>query len=99
MKKQNLKEDSDLPLNHYITVNFKCYFNLISTTHGTRPQRCAQMKAQILEPANITFLPKICLNKSLHTGTNLLILPVANEVNICTNSTIHVEITASLPSS
>ena len=52
MKKQNSKKDSDLPLNHYITVNFRCYFKLVSTTHEAGLLRCAQMKAQILEPVN-----------------------------------------------
>ena len=36
MKKQNSKKYSDLPLNHYIAVNFRCYFNLVSTIRGTR---------------------------------------------------------------
>ena len=34
MKKQNSKKDSDLPLNHYITVNFRCYLNLVFDTTG-----------------------------------------------------------------
>ena len=52
MKKQNLKKDSNLLLNNDITVNFRCYFNLVSTTHEACPLCCAQMKAQILEPVN-----------------------------------------------
>ena len=52
MKKQNLKKDSHLPLNNDIAVNFRCYFNLVSTTHGACLLCCAQMKAQIFEPAN-----------------------------------------------
>ena len=52
MKKQYLKKHSDLPLNHYITVNSRCYFNLVSTTHELGPVCCAQMKAHILEPVN-----------------------------------------------
>ena len=37
MKKQKSKKDSDLPLNHYITVNFRCYLNLVFTTHEAHP--------------------------------------------------------------
>ena len=47
MKKQNLKKDSDLPLNNDITVNFRCYFNFVSTTNEACPLCCTQMKAQI----------------------------------------------------
>ena len=52
MKKQYFKKHLDLPLNHYITVNFRCYFNLDSTTHEAGPLCCAQMKAHILESVN-----------------------------------------------
>ena len=52
MKKQYFKKHLDLPLNHYITVNFRCYFNLDSTTHEAGPLCYAQMKAHILEPVN-----------------------------------------------
>ena len=68
MKKQNLKKDSDLPLNNDITVNFRCYFNLVSTTHEACPLCCAQMKAQILEPVNWLWYNWACTwrNKNLH---------------------------------
>ena len=52
MKKQNLKKDSNLPLNHDITVNFRSCFNLVSTSHEACPLCRAQMKEQILEPVN-----------------------------------------------
>ena len=45
MKKQNSKKDSDLPLNLYVTANFRCYFDLVSTTNETYPLCYAQMKA------------------------------------------------------
>ena len=48
MKNQNLKKDSDLPLNNDIIVKFTCYFNLVSFTHEACPLCCAQMKSQIL---------------------------------------------------
>ena len=28
------KKDADLPLNHYIIVNFRCFFNFVYTTHA-----------------------------------------------------------------
>ena len=62
MEKQNSKKNLDLPLNHCITVNFRYYFNSVSITHETRPPYCAQIKAQILEPVKITFLPKKLFN-------------------------------------
>ena len=44
------------------------------------------MKVQILEPVNITFLPKICLHKPRHTGTDFdSIGPVTKEIKIYTN--------------
>ena len=52
LKKQNSKKDSELPLNHYSTVYFRCYFNLVFTTHEAGLLCCVQMKAQILEPVN-----------------------------------------------
>ena len=52
MKKQNFNKHSDLPLNHYITVDFRRYFNMASTTHEAGSLCCAQMKAHILEPVN-----------------------------------------------
>ena len=90
MEKQNSKKDSDLPLNHYITVNFRSYFNLVSMTHEIRPPCCSQMKAQTFELVNITFLPKICLKKSLHKGTDFnTTRPVAKELEIYTNTTLN----------
>ena len=72
MKKQNLKKDSHLPLNNDIAVNFRCYFNLVSTTHGACLLGCAQMKAQIFEPANWLWA---CTwrNQNLHTYFQSLI--------------------------
>ena len=35
-----------------------------------RPLCCAQMKVQILEPVNIMFVPKVCLNKPIYTRTD-----------------------------
>ena len=52
MKKQNLKKDSELPLNNGNIVNFRCHFNLVSTIHESCPLCCAQMKVQVLEPVN-----------------------------------------------
>ena len=41
------------------------------------------MKVQILEPENITFVPKICLNESMHTGTNFdTIEPLTKEIKL-----------------
>ena len=97
MEKQDSKKDSDLPLNHYITVNFSYYFNLVFTTHVTRPPCCAQMKAQTSEPVNIAYLPKICLNKSMHTGTDFDTTEFeVEEIEIYTNTTVNVKTTVSL---
>ena len=93
MKKQNSKKDSDLLLNHYITVNFKCYFNLVSTTHETHLLFSVQMKAEILEPVNIRFLPKIYLNKSMDMATDF---DTITEIKICINTAINLKITVSL---
>ena len=71
MEKQISKKETDLPLNSYIYSKFQILFQLVFTTHETRPLCCAQMKAQFLEPLNIIFLPKVCLNKPMHTGTDL----------------------------
>ena len=91
MEKQNSKKDTDLPINHYITVNFRCSFNFASTAHETCPLCCAQMKAQVLEPLNITFLPKICLNKPVHTITDFdTIGTVTKEIKIYADVTINV---------
>ena len=93
MKKQNSKKDSHLLLNHYITVNSKCYFNLVSTTHETHLLCSVQMKAQSLEPVNIRFLPKICLNKSMDMATGF---DAVTEIKICINTAINLKITVSL---
>ena len=76
-----------MPLNYYITVNLRYHFNFVYTTHETRTLCCAQVKVQILEPVNITFLPKTCLNKPMHTGTDFdSIGPVTQEIKIYTNA-------------
>lgn len=93
MKKQISKKDSHLLLNHYITVNFKCYFNLVSTTHETHLLCSVQMKAQSLELVNIRFLPKICLNKSMDMATGF---DAVTEIKICINTAINLKITVSL---
>ena len=93
MKKQNSKKDSDLLLNHYITVNFKCYFNLVSVTHETHLLCSVQMKAQILEPVNIRFLPKVCLSKSMDKATDF---DAVTEIKICINTAINLKVTVSL---
>ena len=93
MKKQISKKDSHLLLNHYITVNFKCYFNLVSTTHETHLLCSVQMKAQSLQPVNIRFLLKICLNKSMDMATGF---DAVTEIKICINTAINLKITVSL---
>ena len=50
------------------------------------------MKAQFLKSVNITFLPKICLNKLMHEGTDFnTIGPVTKEIKIYTNATINLK--------
>ena len=42
---------------------------------------CAQMKDQILEPVSNMFVPKIYLNKPMHTGTDFdTIGPVTKKI-------------------
>ena len=49
--------------------------------YNPRPFCCAQMRVQILEPVNIIFVPKIWLNKPMHTGTDFdTIGPVTEEI-------------------
>ena len=66
MKKQNFNKHSDLPLNHYITVDFRRYFNMVSTTHEAGSLCCAQMKAHILEPVNWLLYNWACNWKNKH---------------------------------
>ena len=41
------------------------------------------MKVQILEPVNIMFVPKICLNEPMHMGTDFdTIGPVTKEIKL-----------------
>ena len=56
------------------------------------------MKAQFLKPVNITFLPKICLNKPMHAGNYFdTIGPVTKEKKIYTNATINLKTNSLLP--